>query len=186
MKKKIVIFLFSLFLFSGCLSNSSYKVYVTNTKSFNLLSLDCYTGNNIDELYSFEITLNDTSFTCLSMLSISSTEIYLYIFNEMGVSMGEIIYDGVNLNLDSPFLPDNLKAEYIISDIQNIFYDKEIIKNHYERKGLKVSETYTDTITIRTIEDKNKTIQKITYYEDSISMHNYLRGYEYVLNRAEN
>lgn len=184
MKKLSLLFVLVLFVFTGCLSNSGYTVFVTNTRPVKLLPPESFTGETVDGLYSFELTFSDTTISCLSLVTVSSSEIFLSAFNEMGISMGEISYTGNDLLYASTFLPENLKAEYVIADIQNIFYANDVLRQNFGKK-LSVTDEFSDSCMIRNIYSGNELIESITVSDDSISLTNYLRGYEYVLVKVE-
>lgn len=185
MKKLTLLFICVLFICTGCLSNSGYTVFVTNTKPVKLLPPESFAGEPVDSLYAFELTFSDTTLSCLSWVTVSSSEIFLSAFNDMGISMGEISYTGNDLLYESTFLPENLKAEYVIADIQNIFYEYGVLEQNYGKKGLDVVDERDDADTVRNIYSGNDLIESITFTDDSIYLKNYLRGYEYVLVRVD-
>lgn len=184
MKKLCLLFMCVLFTLTGCISNSGYTVFVTNTKPVKLLPPESFAGETIDSLYSFELSFSDTTLSCLSWVTVSSSEIFLSAFNEMGISMGEISYTGDDLQYTSTFLPESLKAEYVIADIQAIFYEFDVLEQNYGKKGLDIVDEQGDAGIVRNIYSGNNLVESIIFAGDSISLINYLRGYEYVLVRV--
>ena len=97
---------------------------------------------------------------------------------------------GRKLFLILPISQKNLPGEYIICDIQNAFYDSTVLEENYKNAGL----TFECMLTLwetgsseenRKIYDGKKLIEEISNHDDTITIKNYLRGYEYKLTKAE-
>ena len=123
--------------------------------------------------------------------------IQCYSFNEKGVV------------LDSAYFPKNLKAEYIICDIQNAYFPAESLYENYKKAGLSFTEEIKNSSEnekklpndgeilensqnliekkqiIRKIYDKNKIIEEIVISQNEIKISNKLRNYEYILINLE-
>ena len=202
MKKIPLTFLFlSLFLLS-CKSTGAAKktdeklsslrpVYITNTKKVNLLP-PAAAGGVFEGLQLLNGSFGGTSFNLLSYSQIDATAISLSLMNDFGTDMGNVFYDGAKVIFDSAYFPKNLPGEYIICDIQNAYYDEAALRENYEKAGLQfevwngsgynraagVSET-------RLIKDGKKLIEEISIIDNTVTIKNYLRGYEYQLTKLE-
>ena len=205
MKKNTSVFLLiSLFLLilASCASNKNIAarsevqtaanlrpVYVTNTKKVNLL-LPLYSAGVFDGLQLLNGSFGDTSFNLLSYTQIDTKGISLSLMNDFGADMGNLFYDGQKVIFDSAYFPKSLPGEYIICDIQNAFYDSAALEANYQNAGLIFEDTLIlcETGTseeVRKIYDGKKLIEEITILENTITIKNYLRGYEYKLTKLE-
>ena len=197
--KTIAIFLFlSLFLIS-CKTTQPVKaagkvsicgpVYITNTKKVNLLLPEC-TGQIFEGLQLLNGSFGKTSFNLLSYTQIDSHGVSLSLMNDFGTDMGNLFYDGDKVIFDSAYFPKALPGEYIVCDIQNAFYDSAALEENYKKAGLIFEETLIlwETGTpeeIRKIYDGKKLIEEISIHDDTVTIKNYLRGYEYQLTKLE-
>lgn len=160
---------------AGCASNR-----------VKLLEPDAYTAEPVTEqLYSFQISFGDNNFECLSMVTLNSQQIEIYLFNQMAFDLGSLYYDGNELSFDSDFLPPSFDAAYIVSDIQNIFYDEQKLAQSCKKQGLSFTQVNSKGGFTRTISNKNGIIESIVKQENTITLKNSLRGYEYILTRVE-
>ena len=201
---KIFILLLSLFLISckstKVIEESSTKapvaklrsVYITNTKKVNLLP-PAAAGQIIEGLQLLNGSFGKQSFNLLSYTQIDSQGISLSLLNDFGTDMGNIFYDGEQVIFDSAFFPKNLPGEYVICDIQNAFYDEAALKENYDKAGLTFEEWpaavdkrgSAGEEKIRHITDGKKLIEEINITDDTVTIKNYLRGYEYKLTKLE-
>ena len=202
MKKIPLTFLFlSLFLLS-CKSTGAAKkvdekvsslrpVYITNTKKVNLLP-PAAAGGVFEGLQLLNGSFGNSSFSLMSYSQIDAQGISLSLMNDFGTDMGNVFYDGEQVIFDSAYFSKNLPGEYIICDIQNAYYDEAALRENYEKAGLQfevwngsgynraagVSET-------RLIKDGKKLIEEISIIDNTVTIKNYLRGYEYQLTKLE-
>jgi hypothetical protein len=167
------------------------SVYVTNTKKVSLLPPAAADGI-FEGLQLLNGSFGGTSFNLLSYTQIDKTGINLSLMNDFGTDMGNVFYDGEQVFFDSAYFPKNLPGEYIICDIQNAYYDEAALRENYEKSGLEfevwngsgynqaagVSET-------RLIKDGKKLIEEISIIDDTVTIKNFLRGYEYKLTKLE-
>lgn len=199
-KKSTLIFLFlSLFLIS-CKTSQPVKkgaakvsycgpVYITNTKKINLLLPEC-AGQIFEGIQLLNGSFGSTRFSLLSYTQIDATGINLSLFNDFGTDMGNLSFNGQRVTFDSAYFPKNLPGEYIVCDIQNAFYDSAALEENYKNAGLIFEETLIlwETGTpeeIRKIYDGKKLIEEISIHDDTVTIKNYLRGYEYQLTKLE-
>lgn len=191
----LVIFICSLFF--SCASNKVQPVgnlnpvYVTNTKAVNLLPPSTRTVP-VDQIQLLNGRFGTQEFTLITYFQLDSNGIFITLLNDFGTDMGSASYDGNTVQFDSPVFPKNMKAEYIIADIQNAYYDFEELKANFEKSGLIFEEKIITSgdngdrpHVTRLIKNNKKVIEEITISEKSIRIQNYLRGYEYNLTQAE-
>lgn len=190
----LVIFICSLFF--SCTSNKIQTVgnlnpvYVTNTKAVNLLP-PATRAVPIDQVQLLNGRFGTQEFTLITYFQLDSSGIFITLLNDFGTDMGSATFDGNTVQFDSPVFPKNMKAEYIIADIQNAYYNFEDLRENFEKSGLIFEEKTVNVNNgdsphvIRSIKDKKKLIEEITISEKSIKIQNYLRGYEYNLTQAE-
>ena len=159
-------------------------IYVTNTKKVELL-LPEYSEGVIEALQLLNGSFGNSSFNLLSYSQIDATGISLSLMNDFGVDMGNVFFDGTKVIFDSAYFPKELPGEYIICDIQNAYYEKEVLEINYKAAGLRFEETKLsdsqEQQVIRKIFDGNKLIEEITILENTITIKNFLREYEYNL-----
>lgn len=175
--------------FTGCVSARHSEnfnispVYVTNTKKFYLLSPDCI-ASPIDKSQLLSGRFGENEFTLLSYSQADENGIFLSLFNDFGVSMGSLVYDGATVTFDSNIFPKKLKAEYIIADLQFAFYSAEKVREALAELGLDFTEETSDGKTVRKIKNGEKIIEEITIENGNTSINNLLRNYEYNLQEA--
>lgn len=197
MKKNIVLSVFvilSALLFSGCVSSkvqneepSLNPVYVTNSKKITLLPTgDLQENKDVEQILSGKYGNQDFSFLCY--LLIDENGIFLSLFNEFGVGLGNLSYDGSAAVFDSAFFPKNLKAEYIIFDLQLAYYSSDALENAFDGIGMKFTceknasesgnELNSET---RKVFDGKKLVEQIEISGNEIKIQNFLRNYSYNL-----
>ncbi|MCR5764071.1 MAG: DUF3261 domain-containing protein [Treponema sp.] len=188
--KKIVFFLILTagLLFSSCVTTASknkktYSVFMTDTKKVNLLPPSC-TEKNINVMQMFTGSFFSKDSKSVNMIACTeSTEkkISIVMLNELGIEMVSVLYSDEELSLKSSFLPDTVRPEYIIMDIQNIYYKSELLSGLYKDSGLSFSVKKDNNIETRLVMDGNTIIENIEKKDGEIILHNYLRGYTYRL-----
>lgn len=202
MKKNILLsfsailsaFVFTLFSFSGCVSSkiknserSLSPVYVTNKKKIALLpTSDLQEKKDVEQILFGKYGNQDFSFLCY--LLIDENGIFLSLLNEFGVGLGNLSYDGNAARFDSAFFPKNLKAEYIIFDLELSYYSSDALENAFKDVGMKfVCEKNVDksgnelNSETRKVFDGKKLIEQIEINGNEIKIQNFLRNYSYNL-----
>ena len=164
-------------------------VYITNSKKIELL-LPEYSGQVFDGLQLLNGSFGSTSFNLMSYTQIDAKGISLSLMNDFGTDMGNLFFNGEKLVFDSAYFPKSLPGEYIICDIQNAYYASAALEENYKSAGL----VFEDTIIlwetgspeeVRKIYDGNKLIEEISIIDNTVTIKNYLRGYEYKLTKLE-
>ena len=182
------------------------EVYITNSKKVKLLKNSEFQGN-FDRIQMISGNFGTQTFEFLGNLQIDSNLLSLTVLSPMGTDLGAIYFDENGVLLDSAYFPQNLKAEYIICDIQNAYFPAESLSKNFQKAGLTFTEEFTgkngefhqknDEISqnsanfieksqiIRKIYDKNKIIEEIVISQNEIIIKNKLRNYEYILVNLE-
>ena len=184
------------------------QVYITNSKKIKLLKNSEFQGN-FDRIQSILGNFGTQTFEFLGNLQIDSNSLRLTILSPMGTDLGAISFDEKGVVLDSAYFPKNLKAEYIICDIQNAYFPAESLYENYIKAGLSFTEEIKNSSEnekklpndgeilensqnliekkqiIRKIYDKNKIIEEIVISQNEIKISNKLRNYEYILINLE-
>ena len=176
-----------LFLTISCKSTKAVQekalrpVYITNTKKITLLPLSACT-KTVDKLQLFNGAFGESAFSLLSFTQINSDSISLSLLNDFGTDMGNLFYDGTSVSFESSFLPSNLPGQYIVAEIQNAYYDEEVLQDNYSKAGLRFD---CESRGLRKIYDGKKLIEEIYISDDKVKIINYLRGYTFELINAE-
>lgn len=159
-------------------------VYITNTKPIQLLPPSSMNGQeNCLQLLNGDFGAQ--SFSLLVYFEADENGIFMTLLNDFGTDMGSLSYDGSSVLFESAVFPKNMKAEYIIADIQNAFYKVEDLKANYEAAGLTFEVANDGEKSIRRIKNGKKTVEEITISGNFIKIQNILRGYEYKLTGEE-
>lgn len=182
--KKIFLALGAAILLSSCATTKLNPVYVTNTKKLNLLPVTSI-KNEIDSYQLFEGKFGDKSLSSLVYLTADSKGINVVMLSDIGVTLGEMSYDGESCTTESSILPSKLKAEYIILDLQNAYADYGELKAHYGQKKLDFLEEKKNGKIFRKIMNNGNIIEEIIIDEKSVVIKNILREYEYKLTASE-
>jgi len=161
------------------------KVFVTNTKTIHILQPE-YISEPVDSLFMFNAEFGDESFSVLSYLQADNSGIYIELMNDFGTSMGSITYEESSADLNCSFIPEKLKAEYIINDLQFVFYQSETLKKNYAGNRLIFTEeknSETGTIT-RNLYSGKQLVESAVVSETEIRIQNFYRNYTYTLSMA--
>lgn len=161
------------------------KVYVTNTTKVPLLPVSAI-KEELDLFQIFEGKFGHKSFpnTMLNLQS-DSEGIVILMLNDLGIEIGSIEYNGKSCVMNSSFFPKNLKAEYIVLDLQNAYADAEELKAHYKKYKLDFDETSAmvngQEAKVRTICKDGNIIEQIVLQNSNVEIKNKLRDYTYKL-----
>ena len=161
------------------------KVYVTNTTKVPLLPVSAI-KEELDLFQIFEGKFGHKSFpNTMVNLQSDSEGIVILMLNDLGIEIGSIEYNGKSCVMNSSFFPKNLKAEYIVLDLQNAYADAEELKAHYKNYNLDFDETSAmingQEAKVRTICEKGKIIEQIVLQNSNVEIKNKLRDYTYNL-----
>lgn len=192
-----VLLILLVFGFAGCTStkviteSSVSPIYITNVKKFYLLPPACI-ENDIDKQQLLIANFSGNTFQMLAYLKADKKGIFLSLFNDFGTGMGNLIYDGIDVHFDSSIFPENLKAEYIVADLQFAYYSVDEINNVLKTIGMYMEVEKTENGEIRSILSNSilpmmnsRTIEVIKKEKSCTLIQNILRGYDYYLQEAE-
>ena len=160
-----------------------YPVHVTNARVVDLLPPDDI-AFPIEGLYMFTASFGTSSFYMQAFIQANEGGIFINLLNDFGSDMGTLTYTGNELSLASAVLPASLKAQYIVADIQFAYYDADAVAESLRGAGLDFTVTKDDGMELRRIMNGKKCIEEISISSSSVSIINYLRGYEYHLTEA--
>lgn len=188
MKKLILAIALIIPLLASCTTtktaHTTNPVYVTNTKKVYLLPPEAMEGSQ-DNVQLLNGSFGEQTFGLIVYLQADSNGIFMSLLNDFGTDMGSLSYDGRQVDFQSSVFPANLKAEYILLDIQNTYYKKQNLEKLYNDVGLNFEEVVRNNKSVRRIMNKDKVIEEITITENFIKITNVLRGYEYNLSKGE-
>ena len=162
-------------------------VYITDKKQIQLLPPECMDGHYA-ALQLFSGSFGTNSFISQIYLECSKTQISALLFNEFGIEMGSLSYKSGNVSFESSYFPKDLKAAYIIADLQNVYYDVPALEKNYAGAGLCFTRTTTkDGSETRIVQDGDYIVELITVSPSrkEISIQNFLRGYSYHLEELD-
>jgi hypothetical protein len=159
-------------------------VRLTNTAKFVLLPPDKL-AKPIDSPCQIEGSYGGQEFIFDAYTLANETTVNLALFSGAGAKIASVQYNGETVSIDSSFLPQNAKPEYIIADFQIIFYDAAAIANDLNRIGLGftsvINETENGAEEIRTVLNHNDDIITVVKTESRVDYINRLRGYTYTI-----
>lgn len=155
-------------------------VYVTNSKKIELLS-PSEVADPSSTYQLVEGSFGNDSFSLLGYMEIVPEGIFISLLNDFGTDMGSLSYDGNEVLFESAYFPKKLKGEYVISDIQNVYYNVDSLKTNYSNSGLIFTCENDGNIETRKVMSGNKVIEEITKNGNIVLLKNYLRGYEFKL-----
>lgn len=126
----------------------------------------------------------------MAYLKLDKKEISVCLLSTFGVDIGFLSYDGKSVKFESHFFPDSFRAEYIVADFQNAYYDFDVLKANYSAAGLSFEEKKTSTSITRTIHDGKNLIEEIEISLKKkkisrIKIRNHLRNYTYIITEVE-
>lgn len=154
------------------------KVYITNLKQVNLLPVEDI-SETVDTIVQLELKFQENSMSLLSYVQADENVIFIEIMNDFMLSMGTIEYDGKSIDFNCSVFPKNLKPEYILNDLQNVYYKTSALKANYSKSKLIFEETKESNKIIRVIKDGAKVIEQIIIEDGSATVKNFYRKYEY-------
>lgn len=160
------------------------SVFVTDSKSVSVLPAQCMDGN-LDELQLFTGSFGEQTFSSLAYILADQKGIDITLLNEMGMDMGKLSFDGKNLSFLSPYFPKDVRADYIVLDIQNAYYDVSALKKQYDASGLAFSFELAEGKELRRVLDGGTLVEEIVKDGRAVTITNFLRGYRYELRKVE-
>ena len=177
----LIPFLLSLLLIS-CVTRqedgAKYSVYVTNTAKFELLSPSAF-EENMDRFQNITGHFQGKTHIFGAYIKSSDEEVAITFFNQMGGSVGNLLYTGDSLVANSHFTPPGAKFEYMMADFQFCYCKKELLASGLEASGLRFKCTEQDGKEIRQIFEGDKLVVHIEKEKTCTRLQNLLREYSY-------
>ena len=159
-------------------------VYVTDDKPVSVLPPRCMKGS-LDTMQLFTGSFGDKAFTAWAYIQADQEGLTMLFLNDMAIDMGTLSYRENTLSFSSPYIPKNIKAEYILLDIQNVYYDFDSLAELYDSAGLSFTSSVAEGNRTYLLKDGDTIIEEIVSTGTVIRIQNFLRGYSYELKLAE-
>ena len=181
--KRLLVLLFSLLFFSACGGHSSKNnygpVYLTDSVSFELLAPE-HIEKDLDMFQRISGTYGKNQFDTNAWVKADKTEIVMELLNDMGSSLGTLVFSGAELNFKSSFFPRNIKIEYALADFQLCFYKTDALRSALGALALKAETDMAGNET-RRIYNGNECIIEIEKTPGYVRYINHLRSYTYTI-----
>lgn len=159
-------------------------VYLTNKKRVTVLSPSAV-ERPVDVMQRITADFRGRAFSSDCLLVADEDQLFMAILNEFGTTMGELSYDGENTVFESSLFPPQLKAEYVVFDVQLCYYRADVLREALSAAGLRfvvgTSDGDSSNTETRSVYDGKKEIIHIEKTADKIVYKNLLRGYSYTL-----
>ena len=165
--------------------SAARTVYVTDTKAVSLLPPSCMAGS-MDTFQLLTGSYGTQHFALQAYTRADADGISMTLLNEMGITVATLSYTKDGTNFQSAYLPDSIRAEYMLLDFQNACYDASALRDHYAASGLRFERSREGGRDYRRIYDGRKLIEEIITEENTaagtrLSVQNRLRSYRYEL-----
>ena len=166
---------------SSCASRAAVKIdrlyaYLTDSSQYFLLPPGGI-EQPMNMAQHMTASYNGQDYSLFSWVKADETEMEMILLNELGATMGELIYREGELSLSSPVFPKSLGVEYIVADFQLCFYDPLLLSPALEACGLRLEVQGS----ARRIYKGKVLIIEIEKTEGLVKLVNHRRGYAYTL-----
>ena len=179
--KLLTVLMISILLFS-CVTrrenDARYSVYVTNEAKFELLPPSAF-QENMDRFQNITGYFQNKVHIFGAYIKSDDERVAITFFNQMGGSVGDLLYTGDSLQADSHFTPPGAKFEYMMADFQFCYCKKELLAESLDAVGLRFGCTEQDGKEIRQIWDKDQLVIQVEKEKNHTSLQNFLRQYRY-------
>ena len=179
---KILAAVFISFLLASCITkqgnSAKYSVYVTNEARFELLPPSAF-EENMDRFQNITGYFQGKVHIFGAYIKSSDEQVDITFFNQMGGSVGDLVYTGDSLEANSHFTPPAAKFEYMMADFQFCYCRKELLISSIEAVGLRFDVLEQDGKEIRQIWDKDQLVIQVEKEKNHTKLQNYLRQYSY-------
>jgi hypothetical protein len=153
-------------------------VRITGKTAFSLLDPGCI-EKNLDMVQRISGTYGKNHFALNAWVQADEKGITMELLNDLGSSLGELVFTGDRLTFTSSFLPKDVKAEYAVADFQLCFYRVPALRSALE--ALAVQTEYSADTEKRLIYEGDTLIIEIEKTPGFVRYTNHLRGYTYTL-----
>lgn len=161
------------------------NVYVTEEVATSLLPPDDL-ESAIDEYSIFSGAFNGRNMTMPTYLHADEDGVSLTFFSTLGQVLLSISYDGESVETSSSFIaPGSIVGEYVIFDIQLLYYDFSKLGSALSPNGLRFKMHEDDGGYERELYMGERLLWKGSISSGSISVENYVWKYSYMIGGAE-
>lgn len=180
----------TVWMLSACASSSkSLKenavVYYSNSKSGELISPEFF-ENSLEENQQMQGHYGEKKITGMSWMQLNDSLIHLMIFSSMGNEIANLVYTKDSLIFTSKWMDaKKVKPEYIIADIQFVYYPKNVLEKHFKKVGLEFKELKNEDVFVRTLSENDTLLMKMEKSKNQIRFENLIRKYEYQIERGK-
>jgi len=179
---KLLTVLLTSLLLSSCVTRQEngarYSVYVTNAHQFQLLSPSAF-EENMDRFQNITGYFQEKVHIFGAYIKSDDEKVAITFFNQMGGSVGDLLYTGDSLQANSHFFPPAAKFEYMMADFQFCYCRKELLTSSLEAAGLRFDVIEQDGKEIRQIWDNDQLVIQVEKEKNRTKLQNFLRQYSY-------
>ena len=179
--KILTAFILSILILSCVTKQESadrYSVYVTNETQYELLPPSAF-EENMDRFQNITGYFQGKVHIFGAYIKSDEEQVSITFFNQMGGSVGDLVYTGDSLVATSHFTPQGTKFEYMMADFQFCYCKKELLAERLEAIGLRFEVSEQDGKEIRQIWDKDKLVLQVDRETSRTKLQNLLREYSY-------
>lgn len=115
---------------------ASPAVYITDSKTVSLLPPECMEGS-LNTLQLFTGSYGTQRFSFQAYTRADAEGLSMTLLNEMGITVATLSYTKDGTNFQSAYMPSSIRAEYMLLDFQNCYYDADALRDHYAANGLR-------------------------------------------------
>ena len=184
---RIVLAVFcTLSLFCSCASSNveptTPKIYVTNTKKTHLLP-PLFMQSPVEGVFLFQGSFGSQNASTPVYVKADAEGVFMQLLSAFGSTVATLSFEGADVDFTSSVFPEDLKAEYIVADFQFAYYDFSKTQSVLASSSLTFTQESDGTGYTRSIFDKKKLIAQYTVDSatNTVTVKNFLRGYEYSL-----
>ena len=179
--KILTALIFSMLLLS-CVTKKEkepgYSVYVTDDAKFQLLPPSAF-EEDMDRFQNITGSFQGKVHIFGAYIKSSVNQVAITFFNQMGGSVGDLLYTGESLRVNSHFTPPGAKFEYMMADFQFCYGRKELLASSLDAVGLRFDCSDKDGTEIRQIWNKDKLVIQVEREKNRTRLQNFLREYSY-------
>ena len=161
-------------------SAARYSVYVTDTARYELLPPSAF-EEDMDRFQNITGSFQGKVHIFGAYIKSDAESVAVTFFNQMGGSVGDLVYTGDSLEVTSHFTPPGTKFEYMMADFQFCYCRKELLAENLEAIGLRFEVSYKDGTEIRQIWDNDKLVIQVEREKSRTELQNMLREYSYII-----
>ena len=159
-------------------NSAGYSVYVTNSQKYGLLPPSAF-EENMDRFQNITGSFQGKVYIFGAYIKSDSESVAIIFLNQMGGSVGELLYTGDSLVVNSHFFPQGTKFEYMMADFQFCYCRKELLASSLDAVGLRFDVVEQDGKEVRQIWDKEQLVIQVEKSKGNTKLQNFLRQYSY-------